>query len=773
MSYLKKIGKKLCALAVTGAMTASLAACGGGDGSSNVNGEAAGVDLPEYTYVPEYIQIDGSENMSFYNSQLEGDKLYYLSYEWDEQTGSSSQELHEYSFADKKELSSVTLCENLPDSTVNKSVDSFNVMDDGSVITVESSYDYTDENNPVRKFMICKYDADNNKVSEVDIGEASGKDMNEYYMNSFSVDDQNRIYLFADGIIFLFDSDMSYKGSIDTSGSWFYTTGVGKNGKVYASTWDDTTGNQVLKEIDFDTKSLGKTYGNFINNVGGGSSLTKGIESDFLINDGTRVYEYSLETESATELFTWLDSDIFGDYVQRMSVTDDGRIAVCISDWSTGESEMAFLTKVKTSELEQKTQITIGALYDNQAMLSAAVAFNKQSTKYHINVKYYRDTNDYSENAYNDARTAMNKDLISDNCPDLVDISAVNIEQLVTKGVFEDLSKWLDSSSAINKSDYFDNVIDGATYDGCLVYLPKSFHVQTVVGKTSDVGEKRGWSLDDIIALSKEHPDSAIFYGTTKDTMLYYCMAYNQDKFIDYETGKCSFESDDFKKILEFVASFPDEYDWSAEDDSLPTKLSDGRVLLNTVYLSGVEDIQIDEAMFDSPVTYIGYPTTDGSVGCLLGTDGGYAITSKSNNKEGAWEFIEFYLTREENMFSWGFPTNKNEMQKLIDDALNVEYLTDENGELMLDEEGNPIPMNGHGGIGYDDWSYTYHDSTQEEIDLLLDIISEATPSSNVDDQITNIITEEAAPYFAGQKTVDDVAGVIQSRVQIYINENQ
>lgn len=772
MSHFKKIEKKLCALALTGVMTVSLAACGSGESSGNANGEAVGTNLPEYTYVPEYIQIDGSENMSFYNSQLIGDKLYYTSYDWNEETGASSQSIHEYSLTDKKELRSVTICENTPDSTVSKSVNEFNVMDDGGIVTIESSYDYTNENNPIRNSMICRYDADYNKVSEVNIGEASGKSMDELYVNSFSVDDQDRIYLFSDGIVFLFDSDLSYKGSIDASGSYFYTTGVGKDGKVYASTWDDSAQGQVLKEVDFDTKSIGKTYGNFSSN-GGGSSLTRGVEGDFLINDGTKVYEYSLDTESATELFTWLDSDIFGDYVQQMSVTDDGRIAVCMSDWSTGESEIAFLTKVKTSELEQKTQITIGSIHDMQSMLSAAVAFNKQSTKYHINVKYYRDLNDYSENSYSDALTAMNKDLISDTCPDLVEISSINVTQLASKGVFEDLNTWLDSSSVISKSDYYENVIDGATYDGCLVYIPRSFNIQTVVGKTSDVGEKRGWSIDDIIALSREHPDSAVFYGTTKDTMLYYCMAYNQDKFIDYETGKCNFESDDFKKILEFVAGFPDEYDWSAEDDSLPTKLSDGRVLLNTVYLSDIESIQIDEAMFNAPVTYIGYPTTDGSVGCLLGSDGGYAITSKSKNKEGAWEFIEFYLTREENMFSYGFPTNKADMQELIDEALNVEYLTDENGELVLDEEGNPISMNGHGGIGYGDWEYMYHDSTQEEVDLLLDIISEAVSTSSVDNQITSIITEEAAPYFAGQKTVDDVAGVIQSRIQIYINENQ
>ena len=40
-------------------------------------------------------------------------------------------------------------------------------------------------------------------------------------------------------------------------------------------------------------------------------------------------------------------------------------------------------------------------------------------------------------------------------------------------------------------------------------------------------------------------------------------------------------------------------------------------------------------------------------------------------------------------------------------------------------------------------------------------------------DEITNIITEEAEAFFKGQKSVADVANVIQSRVQVYVNENR
>lgn len=37
--------------------------------------------------------------------------------------------------------------------------------------------------------------------------------------------------------------------------------------------------------------------------------------------------------------------------------------------------------------------------------------------------------------------------------------------------------------------------------------------------------------------------------------------------------------------------------------------------------------------------------------------------------------------------------------------------------------------------------------------------------------EIIRIISEEAESYYQGQKTVDEVAKIIQSRIRIYVNE--
>ena len=62
--------------------------------------------------------------------------------------------------------------------------------------------------------------------------------------------------------------------------------------------------------------------------------------------------------------------------------------------------------------------------------------------------------------------------------------------------------------------------------------------------------------------------------------------------------------------------------------------------------------------------------------------------------------------------------------------------------------------------------------ATQEQGDAILAAIDSASVLLGSDDTVTQIITEEAQAYFEGQKTAQEVAGIIQSRVQIYVDEN-
>ena len=60
---------------------------------------------------------------------------------------------------------------------------------------------------------------------------------------------------------------------------------------------------------------------------------------------------------------------------------------------------------------------------------------------------------------------------------------------------------------------------------------------------------------------------------------------------------------------------------------------------------------------------------------------------------------------------------------------------------------------------------------TQEQVDQILDLINTTTAVYGYDESILNIISDEAAAYFAGEKSLDDTANMIQSRVNLYVAE--
>ena len=60
---------------------------------------------------------------------------------------------------------------------------------------------------------------------------------------------------------------------------------------------------------------------------------------------------------------------------------------------------------------------------------------------------------------------------------------------------------------------------------------------------------------------------------------------------------------------------------------------------------------------------------------------------------------------------------------------------------------------------------------TQEQVDDFKTLIDGATPGGAYDTDIQEIIQDEAGAYFAGDKTADEVAKLIQNRVSIYLGE--
>lgn len=755
-------------MALAAVMTVSFIACGNQDTAKQQNSEAGQAD---YVYVPEYFTINEgneSENTSYSQMNLVGDELYYVENVWDGSSAQGSNDICKFSLTDQSSVKIMSIVND------NGGLNAMQADAEGNLYTIEYQYAATEGEADTQQTWLRKYNSEGTAQWEQELTDILSQNEDNSYVAGMCIDGQGRIYLKSETGVRLFDAEGQYQGDISIDSSWLQNLGMGKDGKVYASYYNNANAGYVLTELDYDNKKLGQTYTGFPSANSSTGNLQSGINGDFLVNSSGTLYEYSLADQKTTEVLQWLDCDINGDYVNYAAATEDGDILAVIVDWNTNEMSLAKLKKTPAGEVAQKTQIVIGTLYTDQALQAAAVKFNKNNTQYHVSIKTYVDENNWTDTTWSDAITALNNDIISGtDCPDILDLSNLDVKSLASKGVFEDINPYLEKSTLLDKDDFFQSILDSYTFDDKLVCIPKSFMLNTVVGKTADVGDKMGWTIEDVMALAQKHPDAELFDGMTKDSMLYMLVGYDLDSYIDWSTGKCNFDSENFQKVLEFINSFPDEYTYDENAKSTPAKIQAGELLLNTAGIYQLVSIQESEAMFGEPVTFVGYPNDNGNSGCYMSANNLYAIAGKSGNKDGAWAFIEDLLNSPlDEAFSYGLPSRKSALNELIEKEMNPVYMTDENGNQILDENGNPIPENGTSGISWGDWEYTYHTPTQEEVDVLLELIDASMPVSVGNDEINNIITEEAAAYFKGQKTASDVANIIQSRVQIYVNEN-
>ena len=280
-----------------------------------------------------------------------------------------------------------------------------------------------------------------------------------------------------------------------------------------------------------------------------------------------------------------------------------------------------------------------------------------------------------------------------------------------------------------------------------------------------------GWTFEDFKKLLDEKgKDVRPFYSENKSDMLY-SLAWNATTdFVDWTTGECSFDSQDFKDILEICNRGTDEeMDYNEDSPSMPKLIQEGKILFNEGSIN-LEEIQVDKALFQDDITFIGYPDAE-KQGSYFSLNTNLGLYSKSDVKDGAWEFIRTFMTKEyqgkqvSTGYYWNSPSRKDALELSNQIAMATEKFTDEYGN-----EHEPVEST----TGWDgDFDVKIGPSSQEDVDMFMDLINNTKKINAYDDSVLNIIIEESKAYFSGDKSVDETADVIQNRVKTYVNENR
>ena len=153
-----------------------------------------------------------------------------------------------------------------------------------------------------------------------------------------------------------------------------------------------------------------------------------------------------------------------------------------------------------------------------------------------------------------------------------------------------------------------------------------------------------------------------------------------------------------------------------------------------------------------------------------------WAISSASAHKDGAWEFIRFLLSEEvqaaeETNYNWysKYPVNKACFDICGARAIAEGSIIKQDNRLIYPAQNFEL-LHTLVRTGYKE----LFDPTEERVARIKAALEAAEPSSSFrTDKIMSIIKEEAGAYFAGEKSIEEVAAIIQNRVQLYIDEHR
>lgn len=485
-------------------------------------------------------------------------------------------------------------------------------------------------------------------------------------------------------------------------------------------------------------------------------------EWDFYICSNTDIYGYSLETGEARAVCSWLNSGINElEVLQVLSLSGECFCVLCgDSGMSVSDPQQQIFFVRPEKEASEKKTLTLAVQQQWIEINEMVMKYNQQSKDTKIVVK------DYSQ--MENPVQAMHEDIISGNVPDMVDMTPLNAEAYSRKGLLMPLGKLIERDPEVSEEDFVDSIIRTLKIDGKLYFLPASFEIRALAGSSETIQGRTSWGFDEFEQIYQEKRKKTLLFGCkTRQRLFEDICSSLLDEFVDWEHKTADFSTADFGKVLSFAEGFSEEI--PASGIELFRKMQKGKVLLREVKMTNLNTEFYAYKKIFHDMELIGYPSVHGSGISAATISPMIAITTSCGQPEEAFRFLKQFwecdYQKKWTTLTWPFPVRKDSLEKKLEYASATASYTDEDGE-----EINPVG----GSIEVDGVEITMEPFSSEDVQILRELIDrvewfrfENSPRSD----ILAMIVEESQAYFDGEKTVEEVEDILQSRVRIYLSE--
>lgn len=172
-------------------------------------------------------------------------------------------------------------------------------------------------------------------------------------------------------------------------------------------------------------------------------------------------------------------------------------------------------------------------------------------------------------------------------------------------------------------------------------------------------------------------------------------------------------------------------------------------------------DMQRMDITYRKPVSFVGYPTADGSAGSsFIPVGNKMAISSTCKDKDAAWEIIRHMLLPQyESPDDFG----RNHLDFLVAGVpINLSDYDMQKRAYMSSRLGKQSMGNIY-----------FHKATEEEFQRYEDFLSHIEKIELYDCTLLDLVWECCGAYLAGDKRIDETITLIENRVGLYVNENR
>lgn len=432
-----------------------------------------------------------------------------------------------------------------------------------------------------------------------------------------------------------------------------------------------------------------------------------------------------VNTGETSELFKWLDVATGVDFAQGGGTV----VQSAAGDYYMAGMFAKNIQKVSPGLVKDREVIRLRGVSDLD-ILNAALRFNSTNEDYKIEYEFIGSGHELSQQEI--------LELVLQDSPDIVYTPSLP-QNSIDGGLFVDLLPYIDADESISREDFIAPVLESMIRKGGLYELLTRVDVLSLSVQGELFPGREEWTMDYVEEMVANRPAGMPVYFWHRDQkyMLNMLCRISSGEYVDWESGKCSFDEGGFARLLQFVKDCP-----YTTEPVMP-------VLMEPV-LGVAYSANSSKSFFQEDYEYAGFPGTSGNGSYFTDSSEsfikkGYGIMASSEHKEAAWDFLRLLLLPEnmeyDGSLAYGIPVTTASFDKLLEK------------EIREDEE-NPAQS-----------------FTKEDADKLRELVYSTEKMARKDDTLTEIISAEAAAYFAGDKSLEDTVSNIQSRASIYVAE--